>query len=134
MARHVVARADAVPDGERLIVQVGGRSIGIFNVAGTYYAVRNRCPHEGAPLALGTLCGAVPAGRPGELSYDRSARILRCPWHGWEFDLTTGRSWLEPERVRVRRYAVERVAGASAPRAETYPIEVECDYLVVDLS
>ena len=51
--RHVVARVADIPPGERLIVDIAGRSIGVFNVDGRFYALRNSCPHQGGPLCLG---------------------------------------------------------------------------------
>ncbi|HEY2440280.1 MAG TPA: Rieske 2Fe-2S domain-containing protein, partial [Solirubrobacteraceae bacterium] len=53
MRSVVVARADEIAPGERKIVQIGSRSIGVFNVAGEYFALRNRCPHQGGPLCQG---------------------------------------------------------------------------------
>ena len=123
MSRHVVARADELPPGSRVVVDVAGRSIGIFNVGGALYALRNRCPHQGGPLCEGRVSGSLTSARPGEYVWDGSAPILRCPWHGWEFDMVTGRSWVDPERTRVRSY----------PGAETYAVEREADVVVVDV-
>ena len=65
MAQYVVARADEIGDGERLITTIAGRSIGVFNVGGEFFAVRNRCPHQGAQLCAGTVQGAVDSETPG---------------------------------------------------------------------
>jgi 3-phenylpropionate/trans-cinnamate dioxygenase ferredoxin subunit len=43
---------------------------------------------------------------PGEYTYTRRGEILRCPWHGWEFDVKTGQSWFDPVQTRVRAYPV----------------------------
>jgi len=64
---------------------------------------------------------------PGEYRFQREGEILRCPWHGWEFDLATGRSVFDPERMRVKAYPVE----VGTLQAETYPVEVESNALVV---
>jgi nitrite reductase/ring-hydroxylating ferredoxin subunit len=96
--RTVVARVDEFPLGDRRFVEVAGRSIGVLNIDERYYALRNTCPHAGARLCEGTLSGLVTSGAPGEYSYAREGEILRCPWHGWEFDVTTGRSWFDPAR------------------------------------
>src|SRR5918998_883492 len=106
MARHVVATVEEIPPGQRKIVEVSGRSIGIFNVRGEFFALRNRCPHQGGPLCLGSLEGLVQSTGPGEFIVSRLGEVLRCPWHGWEFDIRTGQSWFDPARVRVRRYEV----------------------------
>ena len=144
MSRHVVGVAAELPPGEHRIVTVAGREIGVFNVDGSYYAVRNRCPHQAGPLCHGVQTGPVSSRGPGEYEFDPRATILRCPWHGWEFDITTGRSWCDPERVRVRAYPVTVTSGSELPAgppgkvpgpyaAETFPVSVEEDYLVVDM-
>jgi 3-phenylpropionate/trans-cinnamate dioxygenase ferredoxin subunit len=124
-----VGTTDEIGPGQRKIVEIDGRSIGIFNVDGRYYALRNTCPHAGARLCEGTLSGLVTSGGPGEYTYEREGEILRCPWHGWEFDVTTGRSWFDPARTRVRAYETTVETGPYA--AETFPVEVRQDYVVV---
>jgi 3-phenylpropionate/trans-cinnamate dioxygenase ferredoxin subunit len=104
--RYLVGRADEIPPGSRKIVRIAGRSIGVFNVDGDFYAVRNRCPHQGAPLCEGKLWGALRADVPGVFQYAGRKQILTCVWHGWEFDLATGQSWCDPQRLRVRSYSV----------------------------
>ena len=131
MGRHVVARVSELPPGERKIVEVEGRSIGVFNVHGDYYALRNICPHQGAPLCLGDVMGTAAPTPPGEYRWEREGEILRCPWHGWEFDLKTGRSIFNPHKMRVRSYEVSVDSDAEADESvETYPLSVE-DGLVV---
>jgi len=145
MARYAVARVDEIPVGGRLIVEVAGRSIGVFNVDGEFLAIRNRCPHQGAPLCEGRLWGALAASAPGVYDYSRGGEILACIWHGWEFDLRTGQSLCDPQRLRVRRYPTD-VETAPAPNAETgadsvrvpgpyraevYPAATEGDYVVI---
>jgi nitrite reductase/ring-hydroxylating ferredoxin subunit len=112
MARYVVGTVDDIPPGERKIVEIGGRSVGVFNVGGEYFAVLNRCPHQGGSLCSGRQTGLVTSSRPGEYEVTRSNEIIRCPWHGWEFDLRTGQSWFDPRAVRVRRYDVSVEPGA----------------------
>lgn len=141
MAGHVVATTDEIGPGQRKIVEIDGRSIGVFNVGGRYYALRNTCPHAGARLCEGTLTGLVTSRTPGEYTYQREGEILRCPWHGWEFDLTTGRSWFDPTRTRVRAYETTVEADVSPDsvagylpgpyRAERYAVEVRRRFIVV---
>ena len=97
----------------------------MFNVNGSLYALRNTCPHQGAPLCLGLITGMMAPSRPGEHLWQREGEILRCPWHGWEFDITTGRSVFNPHRTRVRRYevTVER-PDPEDPSIETFPLSV----------
>jgi 3-phenylpropionate/trans-cinnamate dioxygenase ferredoxin subunit len=148
VAKYVVATLDEIPPGGRKIVEAGGNSIGVFNLAGEYFALRNRCPHQGGPLCEGKLWGSLEAARPGEFSYSRPGEILGCLWHGWEFDIRTGQSWCDPRRLRTRSYPVSVESGATlvadpdAPaegmvkgpyKAETFPVSREGSYLVVTI-
>lgn len=118
---HRICRVGELPPGNRLVVEIGGRSIGIFRLDdGRFYALRNRCPHRGAPLCEGRLMGLITADRPYHLDRQREGEILRCPWHGWEFDLTTGRSVFMPERVRVKSYPVG--VEMAEPAVEKYDV------------
>jgi 3-phenylpropionate/trans-cinnamate dioxygenase ferredoxin subunit len=136
MARHVVAAVADIPLGSRKVVTVKGREIAIFNVKGTYYAFLNKCPHMGAKLCFGAVVGYVEAKEPGDYQYSRNGEILRCPWHGWEFDMRTGYSIVDPEGIRVRQYPaeVERGDGLAEGtlKAETFPVHVEQDYVVLE--
>jgi 3-phenylpropionate/trans-cinnamate dioxygenase ferredoxin subunit len=106
LGAHVVGRAADLPPGERLIVTLEGRSIGVFNVNGTFHALRNQCPHQQAALCRGALKGLLTADDPDHVRLTRHGEILRCPWHGWEFDVVTGRSVFNPHKLRVRAYEV----------------------------
>ncbi len=81
--------------------------MGIFNLGDRFVAYRNHCPHQGAPVCLGRVGGTTLSSTPGDYVYGRHGRVLVCPWHGWEFDLETGRtlfgglSRLAPVGVRV---------------------------------
>jgi 3-phenylpropionate/trans-cinnamate dioxygenase ferredoxin subunit len=146
MGTHIIATVTEIPPGERKLVTLEGRDIGVFNVDGEFYALRNRCPHQGGPLCKGRLSGFVTAKVPGEYEYTRKGEILRCPWHGWEYDIKTGQSWVDPASVRVRSYEVEITSGAEIESegemaglakgpfmAETYEVTVEEDYVVVEI-
>jgi 3-phenylpropionate/trans-cinnamate dioxygenase ferredoxin subunit len=137
VTRHVVATVDQVPPGQRLLVTVAGREIGIFNIKGEYFAVGNRCPHNGASLCKGRIVGLVEASQPGSYQFSRKGELLRCPWHGWEFDLRTGKSWCEPDRTKVRSYEAKVEPGETLVegdlRAETFPVSVEKEYVVLEL-
>jgi nitrite reductase/ring-hydroxylating ferredoxin subunit len=140
--KYVVARAEEIPPGGRKVLDVAGRSIGVFNLDGEYFALRNRCPHQGGALCDGKLWGVLKASRPGQFEYSRSREILTCPWHGWEFHVRTGQSWCDPVRLRVKRYDVS-VESLEPPApgmvkgpyvVETYPVTVEGEYVVVELN
>lgn len=151
MARFVVGNAKEIPDGGRVIVEVAGRSIGVFNVGGTFYALRNRCPHNGGPLCEGgPIYSLFEAPKPGVYRVDPTRKFVTCPWHGWEYDISTGQSWFDPLKSRVRSYAVSVVSGADAADlvdtasepggrvkgpyvAETYPVALSDELVVVDV-
>ena len=109
MAVYDAGAVSVIPEGAFAIVDVAGRSIGIYNVKGEFYAIHNYCPHQGAKLCKGPVCGTTLASGVYEYVYGRDMEIVRCPWHGWEFDLKTGRSLFD-ENVRTRSYPV-RIEG-----------------------
>jgi nitrite reductase (NADH) small subunit len=95
-----------LPPGSCKIVQAGGRSIGVFNVHGRYRALLNLCPHGGAPLCRGIVSGMSVASAPGlDVQWERDGEILRCPWHGWEYEIETGCTITDPP-LRVKTFSV----------------------------
>ncbi len=127
----IVARADEIAPGGRKIIDVGGRSIGVFNVGGEYFALRNRCPHQGGPLCTGLLLAPLRSTGPGEYQRGGDGEVIRCPWHGWEFEIKTGRSWFDPRRTRVRSYHAG-LQEAPPDDAESYPARRDGAYVVVE--
>jgi nitrite reductase (NADH) small subunit len=75
-----IANRSACPPGTSIEREAGGRMVALVNVDGTYHALDGLCPHQGGPLGTGTLCGTT----------------LTCPWHGWQFDVVTGRHGISP--------------------------------------
>ena len=109
-------------------------SIGVFDLKGRYYALYNRCPHRAAPLCLGRIANGIVATERGAYDVVREGEILRCPWHGWEFDITNGRSWFNPHTLRVKSYEVAVEQGSALPdHVATFPVSVEDDYVVLRL-
>ena len=108
-ARHrgtlVVCPASELPAGEKRIVSdpVTGITIGVFNIKGDYFALKNVCPHQGAPLCQGSVHATHRPGDVFEFRPDLTGRILRCPWHGWEFDIVTGKALYDADS-RVAHY------------------------------
>ena len=137
MSRRVLARTDEVPPGTCKIVTAMGREIGIFNVGGEYYALSNRCPHMGAELCKGWVVGLVQSDGPGQYKVTRQGEFLRCPWHGWEFEIRTGQSYCDPKSMKARNFKVQVEPGAELMKgpyvAESFAVTVEEDYLVIDL-
>jgi 3-phenylpropionate/trans-cinnamate dioxygenase ferredoxin subunit len=136
VTRQVVAKASEVAPGTMKLVTVADREIGIFNLAGEFFALANRCPHAGGPLCAGRIVGLVKSDGPGRYRLARDKEFLRCPWHGWEFDIRTGQSWCDPDSVKARPFQVTVEPGESLAKgpfvAETFPISVEEDYLVIE--
>ncbi len=94
------ATKSEIPAGKIAEVQVGGKPVALANVAGKYCAINGLCLHQGGPLGEGELEG----------------QIVTCPWHGWQFDVTTG-----------------KVAPNQAMGVETYRVEVRGDEIFVDV-
>ncbi len=150
MTSYVVATVAELPPGSRKIVEVGGREVGIFNVDGTFYAIRNRCPHQAGPVCKGLQVGDLVSDRPGEYRWSGDQEIVQYPWHQWEFDLRTGQSWFDPRNTKTRAYPVRVEYGAEVLSeieadtivrgkipgpytAEIYSVSVEDTYVVIDV-
>jgi 3-phenylpropionate/trans-cinnamate dioxygenase ferredoxin subunit len=115
MSRHVVGKIPEIPPGSHKIVEAAGRQIGVFNVNGEFFALLNRCPHGGAELCKG--------------------EFIRCPFHGWEFEISTGQSYCAPDRLKIRKFDVAVESGNELVKgpyvAESYEVRVEDDYVVL---
>ena len=98
MLRREVALTSEVTADRVKLVRAGEVELILFRVGDSYRAYRNVCPHANAPLHTGRVANGT----------------LRCPWHGWEFDLSTGRHVLQP-----------------ACTLDAYPVEVEGERLFV---
>lgn len=145
--RHVVGPVADFPPGTRRFLEIDRRSIVVFNVDGRFYAVRNRCPHQGAPLGMGTATRTTSAQLHGDDPPQRCWRddrpVIRCPWHAWEFDLETGQAVFgEGWRIATYRAFVDGGAG-DEPRqglrdgvpgpADTFRTTVESGNVVVEV-
>jgi len=145
----VVGKVSDFGNGDRKIVDVNGKSVGVFRVGDEFYAIRNRCPHQWGPLCLGDFAPRAVSAGPGDVHLDGGPPLIACPWHGWEYDLATGQSFMGPGRgnMAARSYDVTVLPGSELPRAdarasgdripgpyvaETVPVSVEQDYVVVD--
>ena len=155
--RVVVGKVSDFGDGDRKIVDVNGKSVGVFRIGENFYAIRNRCPHQWGPLCLGDFAPRAVSSGPGDVHVVDGPPLLACPWHGWEYDLATGQSFIgpghglppalsydvnvlpgsevaggpgreEPEDGRARSDG--RVPGPYV--AETMPVSVEQEYVVVE--
>ena len=101
MAENVtVAKADELQPGQGMVAEVAGKEIALFNVGGTVYALNNTCVHRGGPLGEGDLDGEV----------------VSCPWHNWEYNVTTGACLTNPSAC-----------------VATFPVVVEGNEIKVEL-
>jgi nitrite reductase (NADH) small subunit len=96
-----VAQVDQVPPGAKMIVDVGGMEIGVFNIDGSFFALENVCPHQGGPLCEGDLfrhldAEVTPEHRIRRFFRSEEHHIVACPWHGYEFDVRTGDCLVNP--------------------------------------
>ena len=137
MTRHVVATVDEIAPGCSKLVAVKGREIGLFNVDGNFYALANRCPHAGGALCEGEVVGLVQSDGPGQYKIARKGEFLRCPWHGWEFEISTGQSWCDPKNLKIRQFPVAVEPGGELVKgpyvAETFPVAVERRYVIIEM-
>ena len=104
---NFVCNEAEVTQGAARIVKVRSLSIGLFRTGdGRIRALLNVCPHRGAPLCEGPQCGTTESIDDFEFNYVRDNDIVRCAWHGWEFDIATGQSLVDPN-VKARTLPVE---------------------------
>ncbi len=89
-----VAKTADVPAGEGRVFEVDGTPVAVFNIDGTFHALDNTCLHRGGPLGDG-ICNAT---------------TVTCPWHGWQYNVTTG-----------------ECASAPGEKVDTYEVRVEGD-------
>ena len=85
-----VAKTSEIPTGTGKVVEAGGKTIAVFNCEGSFYAVDNTCKHRGGPLGEGSLSG----------------KTVTCPWHGWEYDVSTGECAMDAS-ITVQKFAVK---------------------------
>lgn len=85
----VATKAD-IPPGTGKVLEVGGKTVAIFNSNGTFYAIDNTCKHRGGPLGEGSLSGTV----------------VTCPWHGWEYEVTSGECAMDAS-IKVQTFVVK---------------------------
>ena len=108
----IVCSAEELKPGDRKLVEIDGVEIAMVNTEGQLYAFRNRCPHQGVEMVYGAISGAMLPSDPGEFIYGCDNQIVRCPLHGWEFDMKTGKSLFSPDKVSIGSYDIQEVEGS----------------------
>lgn len=107
MARTKVAdEADLQDQGSKVIVDIEGAEIAVFNIEGEYYGLLNYCPHQSGPLCEGNLDCDVKLGEDGWTWNLTEERLIACPWHNWRFNVTDGQS-VVTNQYSVPTYDVE---------------------------
>lgn len=110
--RYVVCLAKELEPGDVRPVRVGGRRIAVASLGqGVYRAFSDTCPHEMARLSAGKVEKMWVSERVGEVRESEERWVVVCPWHNFEFDLESGLSPCEPDRLRVRTYRAEVEEG-----------------------
>ena len=121
MTKIRVAARDEIGPGQVRTCFVGRRRIALVCTNdGELHALADNCPHQQAPLAGGRLEFMIDADDAGRYRMT-DTQVLRCPWHGYEFDLESGLSLADPERMRVRSYAVSVEGDDIYVERETAP-------------
>lgn len=106
---HVGPR-ERLHDGTRMLVEIADSEVGVFEHGGSLYAYENRCVHQGGPACEGLIVGQIQrilhedGTDHGSIESDTDIHLV-CPWHSWEFELTTGRSVVYPS-IGLKRYEV----------------------------
>jgi nitrite reductase (NADH) small subunit len=110
VGEHRVAHIDDLPRDRGLVVEVDGRQVGLFRVGDDdARAYLNVCPHQGGPVGTGGMFPAIRGevrGRRLREFHDPHTTVVACPWHGWEFDASTGTCLADPAR-RLLAFPVE---------------------------
>ena len=106
--KHIICAVDELAVGDKKIVKIGSRKIGVFNVKGEYYAMLDTCPHHGASICEGPVCGTNMPVNEYHYEYGLENEVVRCSRHGWEFKIKTG-----------------ECIGDPTIHAKTYPVTVE---------
>jgi nitrite reductase (NADH) small subunit len=140
--RYVVGAVADIPPGASTIVYPDKvkSGIGVFNIGGEFYALKNTCPHMGGPLCKGRVRGTTEADVSDEnrvaMHWVRDGEIVACPWHHWEFDIKTGRTLFE-SRQKVRSYPVTveppEVLERLKAGVETVPVSIDGATVVLEI-
>jgi nitrite reductase/ring-hydroxylating ferredoxin subunit len=107
-----VGSVEDFPMGRFKVITINGREIGVIRLANREFrAVRNICPHKGAPICEGLVGGTWPPCKPNTLGFERDGEVLVCPWHGLEYDLNTGRELFDTGKTRLHMFPVKEDGG-----------------------
>lgn len=110
-----VADVNGFEDNSKIVVAIGDREVGVFRRGNDFFAYDNVCPHRGGPVCQGGLFGHVvePIAEDGTvrtLDYEKGRLNIVCPWHGYEYDVSTGEHVGNP-KLRLRRVDIQVTDG-----------------------
>lgn len=110
MADHIVAEESEIGEGERILIELEGRFVGVYKIDGEYYAYTDWCPHQSGPVCEGRLKGTTCTTFDRETlettqEWVKEDEVIQCPWHAWEFDVFTGDA-LHDERISLISHPV----------------------------
>lgn len=114
---HAVGALQDFEEDVFRVVEIENHSIGVVRTENGLYALLNRCPHRGAPLCAGYIKGTNVPGPVAEYHYGRRGELVRCPWHGFEFELCSG----------------EAAYGVSDRKVKTFPVSVREGQVYVEV-
>jgi nitrite reductase/ring-hydroxylating ferredoxin subunit len=107
LVRHHVGAVEDFAEATFKVFDLGGRPVGVVKTEQGFFAVRNRCPHQGADICAGTVGGTMVSSQPHEYEYRGDTLVVACPWHRWEFELESGVSFGRVTNKRLVTYGVE---------------------------
>ena len=115
MAEVLVCKTDELAEGGVRIVYLDQHEVAVIRQNGAYYAYRNVCPHQGGPACEGIRVPRVidvidDEGAFMGQSYDEDDLHIVCPWHGYEFHLTTGEH-VGDKRIKLKKYNIVERGG-----------------------
>lgn len=106
-ARRAVCSLEQLAPGSKIRIEIGSRAVLVCRTEeGAVFAVSDDCPHQGASLAAGSLAGTTVSTAPETYEYGRRGEVIRCPWHQYEFDVTSGESLFGERRNRLKCYEI----------------------------
>jgi nitrite reductase/ring-hydroxylating ferredoxin subunit len=113
--RYDVGGSDHVPESGRLVVEAGGTVVGVFRLGGLLYAYENTCAHQGGPVCQGKILPRVTENLADDktsqgLYFVETDMHIICPWHGYEYSISTGRH-AGDDRIGLTKIAVSEENG-----------------------
>jgi nitrite reductase (NADH) small subunit len=105
--KHDICGVDEVPAGSKRAIKIGATpAVLVRHEDGTFYALRDSCAHMGARLSEGRFQPRMESDGNGCYEVSSTDWVVRCPWHGFEFDIKSGRCLGDPAGFGVRTYTV----------------------------